>query len=112
MKHAHAFAVQLVSARCEQALVEVHEEAHFVERAPPILGREGVHGHPLEPDLECALDRVEQRLFSGGVPVGALQTTALRPPAVAVHDDRHVFRHGGPELGKALGIELHHDDAT
>ena len=96
----------------EEALVEVHEEPHFVERAAPVLGGERVHRHPLEPDLERTLDRVEQGLLAGRVAVGALQAAALRPPTVAVHDDRDVLGHVRPQLGQALGIQLHHDDAT
>ena len=82
--------MQLVAAAHEQPLVEVHEEAHLVERAAPVLGRERVHGEPLEAELERALDRVEQRLLARGVPVGALEAPLLRPPAVAVHHHRHV----------------------
>ena len=92
--HPHALAVQLVAARDEQPLVEVHQEAHLVERPAPVLGRERVHRQPLEPDLERALDRVEQRLFARRVAVGALQAPALRPAAVAVHDDRDVLGSG------------------
>ena len=55
--------LQLVAARDQQPLVEVHEEPHLVERAAPVLGGERVHRQPLEADLERALDRVEQRLF-------------------------------------------------
>ncbi len=89
---AHALPIQLVASRDEQALVEVHEEAHLVERAPPVLGRERVDGEPLEADLERALDRVEQRFLAGGMALGALQAPTLRPPSVAVHHDRNVPR--------------------
>ena len=58
-----------------------------------------------EADLERALDRVEQRLLAGRVTVGALQPALLRPPAVAVHDDRDVPR-------DPLRIELRHGEGT
>ena len=73
--------------------LNAHEEAHLVERAAPVLGRERVHGHPLQPDLERALDGVEERLLARRVAVGALQAPPLRPAPVAVHDDRDVTRH-------------------
>ena len=41
--------------------------------------------------LERTLDRVEERLLRGGVPVGAAQPASLRPAAVAIHDDAHVL---------------------
>jgi hypothetical protein len=49
-----------IAAPQEQPLVELHEEADLVERPPPVLGGEGVDGHPPEPDLERSLDGVEQ----------------------------------------------------
>src|SRR5581483_10604503 len=64
-------------------------------------GRERVDGHPLEPDLECALDGVEERLLTGRVTVGALEAPALGPTAVAVHHDRNVSGH-------AAGVEIVH----
>ena len=93
--------VQLVAARHQQALVEVHEEAHFVERPAPVLGGEREDRHPREADLERALDGVEERLLPRGVALGALQAPLLRPPPVAVHDDRDVGRH-------PVGVEVHH----
>ena len=49
-----------------------------------------------EPDVERAVDGVEQRLLARRVPVGALQSPLLRPPAVAVHHDRDVLRASVP----------------
>ena len=45
-----------------------------------------------QPELERALDRVEERLLPRGVALGALEAALLRPPPVAVHDERHVAR--------------------
>jgi len=89
---AHAFLVQLVAARHQEALVEVHEEADLVERPAPVLGREREHRHPRQADVEAAFDRVEECLLPRRVAVGALQPALLRPPPVAVHDDRDVLR--------------------
>src|SRR4029079_16375704 len=41
--------------------VEPHQEAHLVGRAGPVLGRERVGRDRLHPDLDAALDHVEQR---------------------------------------------------
>ena len=65
---------------------------------PPVLGREGVDGHPLEADVEPAVDGVEQGLLARGVALGALQPPPLRPPAVAVHD--RARRGGAPPSGR------------
>ena len=61
--------------------VEPHEVAHLVDRAAPVLGREGVDGEPLDAELERALDRVEQGLLAGGVAVGALEAPLWSPTA-------------------------------
>ena len=76
----------------EQPLVEVHEEAHLVERAAPVLGRERVHRQPRQADVERAVDGVEQGFLARGVPVGALEPALLGPAPVAVHDHRDVRR--------------------
>ena len=88
--HPDAALVEVVAARHQQALVEAHEEPDLVERAAPVLGGEGVDGHPAQADLERAVDGVEQCLLARRVPVGALQPALLRPATVAVHHDRDV----------------------
>src|SRR5580692_2065269 len=67
---AHALLVELVPAPHEQRLVEPHEVAHLVGRPAPVLGREGIERDPADPDLEGPVDHIEQRLFTGGVPLG------------------------------------------
>src|SRR6185437_13067466 len=83
---AHVLLVQLGAAFEQQPLVEAHEEPHLVERPAPVLGREGVDREPAQPDIERALDRVEQRLLPRRVAFGPLQAPPLRPATVAVHD--------------------------
>ena len=79
--HPDAPLVEVVAAAEQQRLVEPHEEAHLVERTAPVLGGERVHRHPGEPELEPALDRVEQRLLTRGVALGALEARAAGPSA-------------------------------
>ena len=53
-------------------------------------------------------------LFSltGRVALGALEAAALRPPAVAVHDDRDVLGARRPDRRAARDFPLGHGDAT
>ena len=84
--------VEFVPSPFEQIDVELHEEGHFVGVPGPVLGRERIHGQPLEAEFEGTVDDVEQRRFPLRVPGGAGQATSVRPPAVAVQDDGHVSR--------------------
>src|SRR5205814_4051768 len=77
-------------------------------RAPPVLGGERVDREPVEPDVQGAVDHVEQRLLPHGVPLGPFEPALLRPPAVAVHDDADVLRQ---ELQVEVG-EVAHGSAT
>ena len=89
----HAQLVHLVAAAVDHVAVEAHQEPDLVGRAPPVLGGERVRGDVRDAELQRALDHVEQRRLAGRVPGGAGQAARLRPPAVAVHDDRDVPRH-------------------
>ena len=62
----------------------------------PVLGGEGVRGDRLHPDLDRALDDVEQGGLALLVALGARQPPLLGPAAVAVHDDRDVPRAAAP----------------
>ena len=75
----HPLLVQLVAPLDQQPLVEAHEEPNLVERAAPVLGRERVDGEPPQPDVERALDGVEERLLPRRVALGALQAAASGP---------------------------------
>ncbi len=97
----HALLVELVGAAHEQRLVEVHEVAHLVGRAAPVLGGEGVEGDPLDADLEGAVHHVQQGGLAGTVPLRAGQAPRVGPASVAVHDTGHVDGHLGEiQLGR------------
>ncbi len=93
----HAPVVQLVAPAHQDLPVEPHEVAHLIDRAAPVLGREGVDGQPLQAEIQRALDRVEQRLFASRVAVGPLEPSLGRPPPVAVHHAGDVTR-DAPEV--------------
>ena len=98
----HALLVELVAPAHEERLVEVHQVAHLVGRAAPVLGGEGVEGDPLDADLEGAVDHVEQRGLAGGVALGAGQAPGAGPATVAVH-------HAGDVDGDPGEVELGRD---
>src|SRR5215471_7693832 len=93
--HPDATVVELVAPAEQQVLVEVHEIPHLVDRSAPVLRRERVDRHPLEPDVESAFDGVEQGLLTGSMAFGPLQPALLGPAAIAVHDDGNVTRKVG-----------------
>ncbi len=59
----------------------------------------------MQADVERTLNGVEQRHFAGGVAIGPLEPTLLRPASVAVHDNRDV-------LGESVQVEVHHARGT
>jgi hypothetical protein len=85
--------VELVAAAVQHVAVVAHEEAHLLGRAGPVLGREGVDAEVLHARLDRAGDDVEEHLLARPVSFDACESPAVRPPAVAVHDDRDVVRH-------------------
>jgi hypothetical protein len=91
--HPHPHRVHLVAASADDVAVEAHEEAHLLRRALPVLGGERVRGQAGHPDLDRAADGVEQGRLPRLVARRARQAALLRPPAVAVHDQRDVSRH-------------------
>ena len=58
----------------------VHQAAHLVDRAAPVLGREGVEGQDLDADIEAGAHRAPHVLGTGAVP-GQARQTALRAPS-------------------------------
>ena len=60
------------------------------------------------PELEGALDDVEQGLLAGGVALGALEAPLLGPPAVAVHHAATCWGSGSDRARRA-GSRRHHD---
>ena len=91
--------VQLVAALEQDLFVEVDEELHLLLGAPPVLGREGVDGEPVDADLVGALEHVEQGALASLVALGAGKALLLRPAPVAVHD-------AGNVAGDPGGIEV------
>src|SRR3954447_10218706 len=84
--------MHLVTEPPDDVPVKAHEETHLVGWALPVLGRERVRRQPLHTDLDRTLDDVEQRVLTALVTHRAGKATLFRPPAVAVHDHRHVTR--------------------
>ena len=60
----------------------------------PVLGAEGVDRDLLDAEVERVLEHAAQRLGACPVPRGHGQAPALRPAAVAVHDDGEVAAGG------------------
>ena len=85
-----ALVVQLVAPAHEERLVEPHEVPDLVGGTAPVLGREGEHREPPDPEVEGPVDGVEERLLPRRVALGAGQAPLAGPAAVAVHDTRHV----------------------
>ena len=102
----HALLVELVAPAHEERLVEPHEVAHLVGRAPPVLRREGVEGEPADADLEGAVDHIEQGDLAGAVPLGAGQAAGVGPTAIAVHDAGHMGGHPGAVEGGRDRVDL------
>ena len=90
--HLHAQLVHLVAAAPDHVAVEAHQELHLGGGAGPVLRRERVGRDRLDPDLDRALDHVEQAALALLVPDRARLAPRLRPAPVAVHDDRDVRR--------------------
>ncbi len=87
---AHAELLELFTSPEKQRLIEIHEEAHFLQRTAPVLRGEGVDGQPLDTQFERAMNRIEQGRLACSVTVGSPQSLPLRPPAIAIHDDGHM----------------------
>ena len=77
---------------------ELHEGAHLLVGAPPVLGAEGVEGEGPEPELAGLPGHRPDRLRALAVPLHAGQSAGLGPAAVPIHDDGDVAREGaGPD---------------
>lgn len=85
--------MQLVALGAHHLAREPHEEADLLTRAAPILRRERVRRQPLDPThLNARIDHVHENLLTDAVALRAGHAALLRPPAVAVHDERNVAR--------------------
>src|SRR5689334_11968416 len=98
---ADAVLVELADFLLERLEEELHEEGDFVGGAAPVLAREREQRQELHALLVAGLHHLAHRLDALAVAGHARQEPALRPPPVAVHDDRDVprdgahFRNGG-----------------
>ena len=90
--HGGEFALQVFAQKA-------HQKFHFGLRAAPVFQRKGVQGEARDMQARASLDDDARGLHSGAVAGNARQMAALRPAAVAIHDDGEVLR-------QALGIEF------
>ena len=90
--HARPALVHVGHLRIYHLDEQVHERRHLFGRAAPVLGGERVHRHLEDPEVERVLEDAAQRLRAGPVACRHGQPPALRPAAVAVHDDGDVAR--------------------
>jgi hypothetical protein len=85
---------------------ELHEPAHLVGGAGPVLRRERVERDGLEAELAGGPRDVADALGADAVALEPGLTADLRPAAVAVHDDAHVAWQGahgeGREVSRAV----------
>ena len=75
-----------------------HQELELAGRPLPVLDREAIERQLLEPEAASLLDDRAHALDAAAVSDDPGQTTPLRPPPVAIHDD-------GDVPGKLLGFQ-------
>src|SRR5690606_4940421 len=89
---ADALVDELVALRDQELLEELHQRRHLEPRALPVLLAEGVERQRSDAEAAAGADRAPDRLAALAVAERAEEPLALRPAAVAVHDDGHVLR--------------------
>ena len=87
----------------EELLVQAKDVAHLGAGTHPVLGGEAEHGEPADVAGDRNANQAGQVLFALGVTLGAREVLALGPPAVAVHDARHVHQAWAGGGGAAHG---------
>ena len=87
---AHPVAVDLRDLPAQIQPQQAHEVGDFLCRPLPVLGGEAEHGQVLDPELGGGAHHAAERLGAFAMAGPARQPARLRPPAVAVHDDRDV----------------------
>ena len=84
---------------------ELHEEIGFDFGAAPILDGKSVEGQRFDVEPRASFNGGAGSLGAVAVASDSRKMTALRPAAVAIHDDRHVAWHAGKiELLEQLGL--------
>ena len=86
--------VQIGEIVADEALQEAHEVGHLLRRPAPVLGREAVDREIADAELDRRADGAPHRLDAAAMALDPGQAAPRRPAAVAVHDDRHMGRHG------------------
>lgn len=89
---AHALLDQAGPFRRKVMLQEPHERADFLCRAVPIFLRERVDGQGMDAEFQAEGDHLSDGIDAFAMACDAGETSEFRPPAVAVHDDRDMFR--------------------
>jgi hypothetical protein len=87
---AHALLVQLGQLALQHLVEDEQQALHFLRRAAPVLGREGVDGQVGDAELDAGGDDPAQILDARAVPGQPRQPARQGPAAVAVHDDGDV----------------------
>src|ERR1700686_2799030 len=84
---------------------ELHQEIGFDFGAAPILDGKSVERQSFDVEPRASFNSGSGRLGAVAVTSDSRKMAALRPAAVAIHDDRHVARHTGKiELPEQLGL--------
>src|SRR5439155_9914440 len=89
---------------------QAHQIADLVFGPSPILRRKGIKGQALHPGLACGAQRPARSFGAFAMAGNPRQSPALRPAAVAVHDDGDVAgnRSEGFSAGLRPGAGLDH----
>ena len=88
----------------EILLEEAHQEGELGLGAPPVLAREAKERELVDAKANALLGRPADTRHAAAVPLNARQAAALRPAAVAVHDDGDMPRRGiGARRGRGAG---------
>ena len=91
----HLVAVQVRHFAFQRIEKQVHEHAHFVGRAAPVLAAEGEQGEITHLALGAFLHDPAHHLDAGAMAGRARQAARPGPAAVAVHDDCDMLRRVG-----------------
>ena len=88
---AHVVVVERTELALDRPAKQVQQQPDFRTRTLPVLTGEGEDRQHPDTGLAGALDDRPGRARARPMTGGARQTTRVRPAAVAVHDDGHMF---------------------